>query len=167
MTRRAEVAPLAGKCQPLLASEVGTPDAGKPAVQITAIKIAVNDILHKWSEESVLTTEALIIDVFERFKNIFNTLDSTKMFAGCAADSDLNAQITRLHPLLPLRKKTNKCYVWCTIKKGRCFLLFQAERSARVSSACAFALFMICFYFILIEESTYPRVERLECPVRL
>ena len=55
-------------------SAVGTSDAGKPAVQIAAVKIAVDDTLHKWAEESVLTAEALIIDVLERFKVVFNTL---------------------------------------------------------------------------------------------
>ena len=69
------MAALAGKCQQLLMSAVGAPDAGKPLAQVAAVKIAVDDILHKWAEESVLSTEALVIDVFERFKIVFGWAD--------------------------------------------------------------------------------------------
>lgn len=50
---------------------VRTPDAGKPAVQVPAVKIAVDHFPHIRAEESVPPTELLVIDLLESLKVIF------------------------------------------------------------------------------------------------
>ena len=51
-----------------------TPDTCTTIMQDTAIKIAVNDLFHLGPETAILLCKPLIIDLFKRFKMIFNTL---------------------------------------------------------------------------------------------
>ncbi len=43
----------------------------KAVVQIAAIKVTINDLLHIWPGESILLLESLFVNVKQRFKNIF------------------------------------------------------------------------------------------------
>jgi len=61
MTRRAESACLAGKHKQALFLAVGTPDAGKPAHRIAAVKVLLHNLLDDWPEEAVLLLEPILI----------------------------------------------------------------------------------------------------------
>ena len=51
-----------------------TPDPSKAVMQDTAVKEAVDHLLHIWPKEPVLPGEALLINLFQFFKVFLNTL---------------------------------------------------------------------------------------------
>ncbi len=61
MTRWTEPACLAGKHQQPLFPAVGTPDAGKAAHRITAVKILLYNFLDDWPKEAVLPLETILV----------------------------------------------------------------------------------------------------------
>ena len=72
MAGGAEMAALTGKCQQILMAAVFTLHTGKAVVQITAVQIAVNDLLEIGAVESVLPLKLFLIDLDKGFKMIFN-----------------------------------------------------------------------------------------------
>jgi len=53
---------------------VRTFDPGETVVQITTIKISVDNLFGIRAEKAVLPAEALIVDLFKGLKVVFNTL---------------------------------------------------------------------------------------------
>jgi hypothetical protein len=74
VTGGAEMAALAGKGEQIFMAAVRTPYAGKPVMQVAAVKIPVDHFPHIRAEESVTPAELLAINLFKRLKVIFNTL---------------------------------------------------------------------------------------------
>ncbi len=58
----------------VLVATIVTPDTCKAVMQDTAIKVAINHLPHIGSEKAILLGKAFIIDLFQRFKMVFNTL---------------------------------------------------------------------------------------------
>ena len=53
---------------------VPAPNTGKAVMEDAAIKIAINDLSHIGPKKAILLGKALIIDLLQRLKVIFNTM---------------------------------------------------------------------------------------------
>ena len=49
-------------------------NTGKAIMEDATVKIAINDLSHIGSEKAILLGKALIVDLFQRFKVVFNAL---------------------------------------------------------------------------------------------
>jgi len=74
VARRAEVPALAGEGQKILVTTVCAFDAGKSIVEVATVKIPVNHAGDIRPKEAILPLKPFLIDLFECFKMIFNTL---------------------------------------------------------------------------------------------
>jgi hypothetical protein len=74
MAGRAEVAALAGKSQQIFMPAVRTFDTSETMVQITTVKITVDNLLGVGAEESIFFAKLLIVDLFKGLEVVFNTL---------------------------------------------------------------------------------------------
>jgi len=68
------VAALAGKGKQIFMAAVRTPDAGKPVMQVAAVKIPVDYFPHIGTEESVAPDELFVIKLLKGLKMVFNAL---------------------------------------------------------------------------------------------
>jgi len=74
MAGGAEMAAFARECQQIFMAAVRTFDPGETMVQITTIKVAVDNLFGIGAEKAILPAEALIVDLFKGLKVVFNTL---------------------------------------------------------------------------------------------
>jgi hypothetical protein len=74
MTWWTEMAAFAWKSQQNFVTAVSTPDARKAIMKDTAIEVAINHLSHIGPGKAILLGIALIVELFQRFKMVFNTL---------------------------------------------------------------------------------------------
>ena len=74
MTWWTEMAAFAWKSQQNFVTAVSTPDACKAIMKDAAIEVAINHLSHIGPEKAILLGKALIVELFQRFKMVFNAL---------------------------------------------------------------------------------------------
>jgi len=74
MAGRSEVAAFAGKCQQIFMPAVRAFDTGETMAQITAVKVAVDNLPGIGAGKAIFCAKELIIDLFKGLEVIFNTL---------------------------------------------------------------------------------------------
>jgi hypothetical protein len=74
MAGGAEMAAFARKGKQIFMPAVRTFDPGETMVQVTAVKVSVDNLFGVGAEKAVLPAERLIINLFKGLKVIFNTL---------------------------------------------------------------------------------------------